>query len=481
MGQSLFHYVLSLVPDLAWPFIEALAKIGFVLGVSLLFFAPVFVLFERRQSAMVQDRVGPMQGGIKLPRVIIDNIPSLQLGALGVAVLCSIMTVVCLIQLWIGNGDSALFTEPLFGVRHTWNGLLFVFALLAPVHFVMWFILPELFTHDRLTIFGGLHALFDAVKAFTKRDFVPPAGDKLLFALAPMLAMFPAFALGAVLPFGPTLNLDHLLEQAPPGGFADGVAVHLQVASLDMGILYMFAIGGMGIIGAALAGYASDNKFSLLGGLRAASQMVSYEVTLGLALVACFVIYGTLRLENMVQYQADHAWGIFYPPLTLAYILFQTASIAEYKRVPFDAPEGESEIVAGYFLEYASGKWLMYMIGEFLEVGTSSMLIAVIFFGGWDVPFLQDGGWEFFGERFDLLGTNFSILSEVLNSHLVVTIVRVVAFLAKAFLLGVLSIQIRWTLPRFRYDQIMSLCWKLILPLSLANVLIAGIWVLAFE
>lgn len=466
---------------MGWMVLAAVLKIAFVLGVSLLFFAPVFVLFERRQSAMVQDRVGPMQGGIKLPKVIIENIPSLQLGAFGVAVICSIMTVVCLIQLAIGNGESALFTEPLFGVRHTWNGLLFVFAALAPVHFLMWFILPELFTHDRLTIFGGLHALFDAVKAFTKRDFVPPQGDKLLFALAPIIAMFPAFALGAVLPFGPTLYPGHLLEQAPPGGFTDGVAVPLQVASLNVGILYMFAIGGTGIIGAALAGYASDNKFSLLGGLRAASQMVSYEVTLGLALVACFVIYGSLRLEDMVGYQAGHVWGICYPPLMLAYILFQTASIAEYKRVPFDAPEGESEIVAGFFTEYASGKWLMYMIGEFLEVGTSAMLIAVIFFGGWDVPFLQDGGWEFFGQRFDLVGTNFAILSEVLNSHIAVTVVRIVAFILKAFLLGVLSIQIRWTLPRFRYDQIMSLCWKLILPLSLVNVLFAGIWVLATE
>ncbi len=464
---------------LGWMLLASVLKIAFILSVSLLFFAPVFVLFERRQSAMVQDRVGPMQGGIKLPRIVIDNIQNLQLGALLVAVVCSIMTVVCLVQLALGNGESAIFTEPLFGIAHTWNGLLFLFAMLAPVHFVAWFVLPELFTHDRLTIFGGLHALFDAVKSFTKRDFVPPHGDKLLFALAPMIAMFPAFALGAVLPFGPTLYPGHLLEQAPPGGFGDGTAIPLQVASLNVGILYMFALGGTGIIGAALAGYASDNKFALLGGLRAASQMVSYEVTLGLALVGCFMVYDSLRLEDMVQWQADHVWGVLVQPL--GFVLFLTASIAEYKRVPFDAPEGESEIVAGYFLEYASGKWLMYMIGEFLEVATSSMLIAALFFGGWDVPFLQDGGWEAFGHRFDLLGTNFAILSEVLNSHLVVTAIRVGAFVGKAFLLGVLSIQIRWTLPRFRYDQIMSLCWKLILPLSLVNVLVTGIFILAFQ
>ena len=480
MGYELLNYAYSMVPGVAWPFIAALAKIGFILGVTLLFFAPVFVLFERRQSAMVQDRVGPMQGGIKLPRMIIDNIQNLQLGAFGVAGICSVLAIVCLVQMYLGNGEAALFTEPLFGVRHTWNGLFFLFAMLAPLHFLLWFILPELFTHDRLTIFGGLHALFDAVKAFTKRDFVPPKGDKLLFALAPIIAMFPAFALAAVLPFGPTLYPGHLLEQMPTGGFVDGSAIPLQVASLNVGILYMFAIGGTGIIGAALAGYASDNKFALLGGLRAASQMVSYEVTLGLALVACFMMYGSLRLEDMVLWQASHHWGIVYLPLALAYVLFQTASIAEYKRIPFDAPEGESEIVAGFFVEYATGKWLMYMIGEFLEVGVSSMLIAVIFFGGWDVPFLTDGGWEVMGHRFDLLGTNFAILSEVLNSHIAVTTVRVIAFIAKAFLLGVLSIQIRWTLPRFRYDQIMSLCWKMILPTALANVLFTGIWILAF-
>ena len=480
MDSEVLDGVLSAPPlGMGWLLLAAVLKIAFILSVSLLFFAPVFVLFERRQSAMVQDRVGPMQGGIKLPRAIIDNIPSLQLGALAVGVVCAIMTLVCLIQLALGNGESALFTEPFFGIRNTWNGFLFVFVALAPVHFLAWFILPELFTHDRLTIFGGLHALFDAVKAFTKRDFVPPDGDKLLFALAPILAMIPAFALGAVLPFGPTLYVGHLLEQAPPGGFVDGAAIPLQVASLNVGILYMFAIGGSGIIGAALAGYASDNKFALLGGLRAASQMVSYEVTLGLSLVGCFMVYNSLRLEDMVLWQSAHAWGVFVQPL--GFVLFLTASIAEYKRIPFDAPEGESEIVAGYFLEYASGKWLMYMIGEFLEVGTSSMLIAVLFFGGWDVPFLHDGGWEFFGHRFDLLGTNFAILSEVLNSHLAVTAIRVGAFIGKAFLLGVLSIQIRWTLPRFRYDQIMSLCWKMILPLSLVNVLVTGVFILAFQ
>lgn len=463
---------------LGWMLLATALKISFVLGVSLLFFAPVFVLFERRQSAMVQDRVGPMMGGIKMPRFVIEGIPQLQLGAFAVAALSTVTFVGLLARLALA-GDDVLFVEPFFGIRHTFGGLMVLFAVLAPVHVVLGMILPQLFHHDRLTIFGGLHALFDAVKAFTKEDFLPPHADKLLFRLAPVLAMVPAFALGAVLPFGPTLHFDHLFEQLPATGVIDGPAIPLQVASLNIGILYMFAIAGTGIIGAAIAGYASDNKFSLLGGLRAASQMVSYEVCLGLALVPMFMLYDSLRLEDMVRWQDENVWGVIFQPV--AFVLFLTASIAEYKRVPFDAPEGESEIVAGYFLEYSSGKWLMFMISEFLEVGTSSMLIAVLFFGGWSVPFLHAGGWEAFGYRFDLNGTDFAVLSDIANSHLFVIAVSIGAFLAKAFLLGVLSIQIRWTLPRFRYDQIMQLCWKLVLPIALLNILVTGICILAFQ
>ncbi len=463
---------------LGWMLLAATLKISFVLGVSLLFFAPVFVLFERRQSAMVQDRVGPMQGGIKMPRIVIDNLLNLQLGAYAMAALTGLIFVGLFLRVALA-GDGTIFVEPVFGIHNTYGAFMIVFALLAPVHVVLGLILPSMFHDDRLTIYGGLHALFDALKAFTKEDFLPPKADKLLFRLAPVLAMIPAFALGAVLPFGPTLHFDHLFEQLPAMGPIDGPAISLQVASLDIGILYMFAIAGTGIIGAAIAGYASDNKFSLLGGLRAASQMVSYEVCIGLALVPMFMIYDSLRLEEMVRFQDEHVWGVLYQPF--AFVLFLTASIAEYKRVPFDAPEGESEIVAGYFLEYSSGKWLMFMISEFLEVGTSSMLIAVLFFGGWSVPFLHRGGWEAFGYRFDLNGTDWAILSEVANSHIFVILVSIVAFLAKAFLLGVLSIQIRWTLPRFRYDQIMQLCWKLVLPIALLNILVTGIAILAFQ
>ena len=465
-----------------WFILGVILKMAFILGVALLLYAPVFVLFERRQSAMFQDRLGPYMGGVKMPRAVIDNIPALQMGGYASAAGAAVTAGLALVMIARGGAeDPGLWLLPI-----SWGTLFLLAAVGAPAQFVGAKVLPYLFHHDRLTLFGGLHAVFDAVKAFTKEDIIPPKADKFLYAIAPIIAMIPAFALGAVLPFGPDLHLEWLFDTLPAEGIIEGPVAHLQVASLNVGILYMFAIGGTGVISAAIAGYSSDNKFALLGGLRAASQMVSYEVTLGLSLVGCFMLYDTLRLEEMVRWQSENsflgflpAWGIFYQPL--AFVLFFFASIAEYKRVPFDAPEGESEIVAGSFLEYSTGKWLMWMIGEFLEVAISSMLIAIIFFGGWDVPGLSRSGWEAFGYHFDLGGTNWEFLSTFANAHLTVTLVSIGAFLLKALLLGILSLQVRWTLPRFRYDQIMQLCWKLFLPLSLLNVFVTGILILLFQ
>jgi NADH-quinone oxidoreductase subunit H len=462
-----------------WFLLGTVLKMAFILGVALLLYAPVFVLFERRQSAYFQDRLGPYMGGVKMPAAILDNIPALQMGGYASAAGAALTAGLAFVMAAMGQAE-----EPgLWFLPFSWGTLFLLAAVGAPAQAIGAKVLPHLFYRDRLTLFGGLHALFDAVKAFTKEDIVPPRADKFLYSIAPIIAMIPAFSLGAVLPFGPDLHLDYLFDTLPAEGVIEGTTVHLQVASLNVGILYMFAVGGIGVISAAVAGYSSDNKFSLLGGLRAASQMVSYEVTLGLSLVGCFMLYDTLRLEEMVQWQIENSflgvlpgWGIFYQPL--AFVLFFFASIAEYKRVPFDAPEGESEIVAGYFLEYGTGKWLMWMISEFLEVAISSMLIAVLFFGGWDVPGLGRSGWEAFGYHFDLSGTDWAFLSDVLNSHLFVTLVSIGAFLLKALLLGVLSLQVRWTLPRFRYDQIMQLCWKVFLPLSLLNVFVTGIFIL---
>jgi NADH-quinone oxidoreductase subunit H len=513
---------------IGWWILATILKIAFVL-VILLTYAPVLVWAERRQSAMIQDRVGPHQGGFPMPRVVLENIPLAALGArafgaLNLAFAAASLTLMIFglhdlrvadsfgsaaaglptwqfvlsaiaYPFWIvaafGWDVTTIVLEFLLNLVTDFFGwgrvnlpsatpgiVLLAASVIGIAHLGIGRILPELFHNGRLTAWGLLHPLADAIKMIWKEDFLPPGADRFLYSIAPIIAVIPAFATFAVIPFGPTIHVDYLFERLPAEGSIGGTQIPLQVANLNVGILYIFAIAGTGIIGAAIAGYSSDNKYSLLGGLRAASQMVSYEVTLGLTLVPMFMIYDTLLLDEMVEWQRAHVWGIFVQPL--AFLLFFTASMAEYKRVPFDAPEGESEIVAGYFLEYSGMKFGMFMMGEFVEIVVSSALIAVIFFGGWDVPFLTRAGWEAFGYRFDLTGTSFAILSDVANSHLFVTLVQVGAFLLKVAVLCFLSLQVRWTLPRFRYDQTMQLCWKILLPVSLINILVTGLAILAF-
>jgi len=376
--------------------VSTLAKIVFVL-VILFTFAPILVWAERRQSAMIQDRVGPVRAGVRI-----------------------------------------------FG--------------------------------KYITLAGLLHPLADSIKMVWKEDFVPPKADKFLHAAAPIIALTPALATFAVIPFGDVLYLDHLFEVLPASREITGRAVHLQVASLNVGILYIFAIAGTGVVGAALAGYASDNKFALLGGLRAAGQMVSYEVTLGLSLVGCFMWYGSLLLEDMVHWQAQNCWGVFVQPL--GFVLFLFAAIAESKRVPFDAPEGESEIVAGYFLEYSGMKFGMFFMGEFLEVVTSSALVVTLFFGGYLLPGLTPTGFVF-GDV-SLLG--LEIPKYELNlQHIWVIAIQTVVFIVKVTVVIWLMLMIRWTLPRFRYDQIMKVCWRIILPASLINIFVTGVLILALQ
>jgi NADH-quinone oxidoreductase subunit H len=365
----------------AW--ISTILKIVFIL-IIILTFAPLLIWAERRQSAMIQDRVGPTRAHFKL-----------------------------------------------FG--------------------------------KKIALIGLLHPLADALKFMWKEDFIPPKADKLLHSLAPIIAVVPALAAFTVIPFGDKLYLDHLFEALPANPGAAGIP--LQVASLNVGILFVFALGGTGVVGAALAGYCSDNKFSLLGGLRAASQMVSYEVTLGLSLVGCFMLYNTLLLEEMVRWQAQHLWGIVYQPL--AFVLFLTASIAETKRIPFDVPESESELAAGYFTEYSGMKFGMFMMGEFIELVASSSLITVIFLAGHHFPFLAEDGIR-------LASLHLPI------PHIIVVVLGVLIFLGKVVCLCWLNLMIRWSLPRFRYDQIMNLCWRYMLPLSLANIFVTGVGILLF-
>jgi NADH-quinone oxidoreductase subunit H len=331
---------------------------------------------------------------------------------------------------------------------------------------------------------GLLHPAADGLKFFTKEDFMPPKADKLLFTLAPIMAMGMVFTLVGTIPFGDTVCLHEfrvnlpnifsgpavprwgLCSADPKNGY---FPIDLQIAPLGVGILYVFAMSGQGIIGAAIAGWSSDNKFSLMGALRAASQMVSYEVTLGMSLIGAMMIYGTVRLDDMVRWQAEHTWGIFVQPL--AFFLFFTAAVAENKRIPFDLPEAESELVSGYFTEYAGMKFGMFYFAEYAEVVTGSMLIVTIFLGGWALPFFhRDGLTIEFGN---------AQLLHVTISHLWMTIIGVLAFFGKVLAMCFVQVFVRWTLPRFRYDQLMKLGWRVLLPLSLANIFVTGVvWLL---
>jgi NADH-quinone oxidoreductase subunit H len=337
-----------------------------------------------------------------------------------------------------------------------------------------------------IRVAGLLHTLADGLKFFTKEDFTPPKADRLLFMLAPMMALGMVFTLVGTIPFGDTI-CPHAFHLNWPNVF-EGPAVsrlgtcsvdakngsypiELMAAPLGVGVLYVFAMAGQGIIGAAIAGWSSDNKFSLMGALRAASQMVSYEVTLGMSLVGAMMVYGTVRLDDMVRWQEGHAWGIFVQPL--AFFLFFAAAVAENKRIPFDLPEAESELVSGYFTEYAGMKFAMFYFAEYAEVVTGSMLLVTIFLGGWALPFFhRDGLTIAFGG---------STLVHAPIAHVWMIVINVLAFFGKVLVVCWLQACVRWSLPRFRYDQLMKLGWRVLLPASLANILVTGVVWLALD
>jgi len=299
----------------------------------------------------------------------------------------------------------------------------------------------------------------DPIKFLTKEDFVPSKGDPWLHTLAPCLALFPALVTFAVIPFGDILII------------GDRV-INLQVANINVGILYLFAMASLGVYGIVIGAWASNNKFSLLGGIRGSAQMISYEIALGLSIMGILVVFGTLEPQEIVRSQGQllwgwlPKWGIIVQPL--AFLLFFTAAVAESKRIPFDLPEGESELVAGFHTEYSGGKFLMFFAGEFAEMVTAAGLIATLFFGGWQVPYLMRDGFHFpWGGL-------------VLLPHLVVVLLQVGAFLLKVVFFCWIFILLRWSLPRFRYDQVMRLGWKMLLPLALANLAGTAIAVILF-
>ena len=299
--------------------------------------------------------------------------------------------------------------------------------------------------------FGLFHIITDALKLIVKEDFIPSGADRVLHTLAPFIAVVPALIAFSVIPFGGTYNLW-------------GHEANLVIADLDVGILFIFAAAGIGTYGAIIAGWSSNNNWSLLGAIRVAAQMLSYEVAMGLTLVGVFMVYGSLNMSEIGMAQEDFfQWGIFLQPL--GFILFFTCALAENKRVPFDIPEAESEIVAGYFTEYSGLKFAMFWMAEFIEIVTISALLTALFLGGWNIPFVSHAMLS--GLLAGAVGENVA--------ELLTMFIHVGVFWAKVAFLIFIQMVIRWTLPRFRYDQVMMLGWKVILPLSLLNIFITGL------
>lgn len=347
--------------------IESLAKIVFIFSVNIGFFAPVLGWVERKQSAVMQDRIGANRADI-------------------------------------------------FG----------------------------------FTAIGLFHSLADAVKVLVKEDFIPAGANKFFHTVAPFICLVPAIVTFTVVPFGGSYTVF-------------GHEVQLVIADLDVGILFVFAVSSLAAYGVVLSGWASRSNWSLLGALRASAQMLSYEVAMGLTIIGIIMVFGTLKLTEIGAMQENFfKWGIFLQPV--GFILFFTCAIAENKRAPFDMPEAESELVAGYFTEYSGLKFVMFWMAEFLEIVTIAGIVTTLFFGAWHLPFVTD---QKLLEFFLFAGPNGAAILAILTN--------IVTFFAKVVFFIWLQMTIRWTLPRFRYDQVMRLCWKMILPLALINILITGL------
>ena len=305
---------------------------------------------------------------------------------------------------------------------------------------------------------GMFHGIADVLKMFTKEDIVPDRADKTLHTLAPFFSVFFALVAFAAIPFG-----DHLI-------IGERV-IELQISKLDAGLLYVFAMLSLGVYGVILAGFASGNNYAIMGGLRATAQMISYEIALGIALIGVVMVYGTMNLSELVHAQGRMIggwipmWGIVVQPV--AFFIFLTAALAETKRLPFDLPEAESEII-GYFVEYSGMKFGMFFLTDFLETILVASLATTLFFGGWQVPYLYPDGFHFpWGW-------------EVPVSNLTYVLLGMASFSIKGLIFSFLFMQLRWTLPRFRYDQLMSLGWKGLFPIAVVNVVVTAVVLLFF-
>jgi NADH-quinone oxidoreductase subunit H len=290
---------------------------------------------------------------------------------------------------------------------------------------------------NRAGIYGLLQPVADGLKLFMKEEFMPANADKVLYILGPSLTMLVALLTSAVIPWGGTLQIG-------------GHEFALQVADINIGILYTFAVVSIGVYGIMIGGWASNNKYALMGSVRAASQMISYELAMSMSIVTIVMTTGSLSLNEIVNMQHGMHWNVLTQPI--GFVVFVICAFAECNRAPFDLPECETELIGGYHTEYSSMKLGFYLFSEYINMFISAAMISTLYFGGFDFPFMNDLG----------------------LSHNMVTILGVVALFAKTFFFVFLFMWVRWTLPRFRYDQLMRFGWKGLLPWAIANMIITG-------
>lgn len=299
---------------------------------------------------------------------------------------------------------------------------------------------------DRAGPFGLLQPLADGAKLFFKEEIIPNSSNKLLFILGPCLAMLTAMMTSAVIPWGNQLHFSL---------FGVDRVVDLQIADIDIGILFIFGVVSMGVYGIMIGGWASNNKFSLMAAMRGASQVISYELAMGISIIALLMFTGSLSMKTIVEQQVQGSWwNIVYQPL--GFLIFMICSFAECNRTPFDLPEAENELNFGYHQEYSSMKLGFYLFAEYINMFISSVIMATLYFGGYDMPFVDESS----------LSLNMAAL------------VGLVALLVKVVFFIFLFMWVRWTIPRFRYDQLMHLGWKVLIPLALFNMFVTGALIL---
>ncbi len=319
--------------------------------------------------------------------------------------------------------------------------LMAMYATLAERKFAAF--LQDRIGPDRAGPFGLLQPLADGIKFFFKEEFIPAKASKFLFILGPCIAMTAACMTSAVIPWGATL-------------YMMGQEIPLQITDLNIGLLYIFGVVSLGVYGIMIGGWASNNKYSLLSTIRASSQMISYELAMGLALIALVMTTGTLSLKEIVEGQAWH-WNILLQPL--GFLIFMICSFAETNRTPFDLPECEAELIGGYHTEYSSMKLGFYLFAEYINMFMASVVMATLYFGGYQFPWIANLGLP----------------------HNLQTLLGVGILFAKILAFMFFFIWVRWTIPRFRYDQLMRLGWTVLLPLAIINVVATGIILLIFQ